>query len=190
MSSSAESNFRNSLRGFNSTPRTGGIQLPTNGNQEGSGLGRTWASFTSGASDAFDNARRTVQGYVPVNAQEDVDEPWFQMSRWERLTACALCVVLGIACFAMAFFLWLPVLALFPGKFAATFTLGSILMLVSVALLRGPWAHVKHMMSLERLPFTAAYLGTMALTLYFSLGARNYILTIISAVLQIIALLW
>jgi hypothetical protein len=83
MSSSAESNFRNSLRGFNSTPRTGGIQLPTNGNQEGSALGRTWASFTSGASDAFDNARRTVQGYVPVNAQEDVDEPWFQMSRWE-----------------------------------------------------------------------------------------------------------
>lgn len=47
---------------------------------------------------------------------------------------------------------------------------GSILMLVSVALLRGPWAHAKHMMSLERLPFTAAYLGTMALTLYFSIG--------------------
>lgn len=47
---------------------------------------------------------------------------------------------------------------------------GSILMLLSVALLRGPWAHVKHMMSIERLPFTAAYIGTMVLTLYFSLG--------------------
>lgn len=47
---------------------------------------------------------------------------------------------------------------------------GSILMLLSVALLRGPWAHVKHMMSIERLPFTVAYIGTMVLTLYFSLG--------------------
>ncbi|GAB5589957.1 Protein transport protein sft2 [Umbelopsis nana] len=190
MSNSAESNFRNSLRGFNSNSRAAGIQLPTNTNSGGNPVSRTWASFTSGAADAFDNARRTVQGYVPVGAQEEVDEPWFQMSRWERMTACALCVVLGIACFCMAFFLFLPVLVLFPGKFAATFTLGSILMLVSVALLRGPWAHAKHMMSLERLPFTAAYLGTMALTLYFSIGARNYVLTIICAVLQIVALLW
>ncbi|KAG2178450.1 hypothetical protein INT44_001602 [Umbelopsis vinacea] len=190
MSSSTESNFRNSLRGFNSNSRGGGVQLPTNTNEGGNAFSRGWSSFTSGAVDAMDNARRTVQGYVPLNAQEEVDEPWFQMSRWERLTACALCVVLGLACFAMAFFLFLPVLVVFPGKFAATFTLGSILMLLSVALLRGPWAHVKHMMSVERLPFTAAYVGTMALTLYFSLGARSYILTIIAAVLQIIALLW
>lgn len=83
MSNSTESNFRNSLRGFNTNSRPGGIQLPNNANNTGNPLGRTWASFTSGAADVFDNARRTVQGYVPVTAQEDVDEPWFQMSRWE-----------------------------------------------------------------------------------------------------------
>lgn len=84
-------------------------------------------------------------------------------------------------------------IAVFPGKFAATFTckfllgyhcldqillimnthiliVGSILILVSVAMLRGPMQHLRHMMSVERLPFTLTYLGTMALTLYFSLG--------------------
>jgi hypothetical protein len=83
MSSSTESNFRNSLRGFNSNSRGGGVQLPANTNDGGNAFSRGWSSFTSGAVDAIDNARRTVQGYVPVNAQEEVDEPWFQMSRWE-----------------------------------------------------------------------------------------------------------
>ena len=47
---------------------------------------------------------------------------------------------------------------------------GSILILVSVALLRGPWSHLKHMMSRERLPFTVSYVGSMALTLYAAIG--------------------
>jgi hypothetical protein len=34
----------------------------------------------------------------------------------------------------------------------------------------GPWNYVSHLMSTPRLPFTAAYFGSIALTLYFSLG--------------------
>lgn len=34
----------------------------------------------------------------------------------------------------------------------------------------GPWAYATHLMSAPRLPFTAAYFGSIALTLYFSLG--------------------
>jgi hypothetical protein len=34
----------------------------------------------------------------------------------------------------------------------------------------GPWAYATHLMSTPRLPFTAAYFGSIALTLYFSLG--------------------
>lgn len=50
---------------------------------------------------------------------------------------------------------------------------GSILILISIAMLRGPMAHIRHMMSVERLPFTISYLGTMAMTLYFSLGVSK-----------------
>ena len=34
----------------------------------------------------------------------------------------------------------------------------------------GPWAYASHLMSTPRLPFTATYFGSIALTLYFSLG--------------------
>lgn len=50
------------------------------------------------------------------------------------------------------------------------FVVGSILILVSVALLRGPLSHIKHMISMERLPFTVSYVGSMILTLYAALG--------------------
>lgn len=34
----------------------------------------------------------------------------------------------------------------------------------------GPWAYVQHLASTPRLPFTAAYFGSLGLTLYFSIG--------------------
>jgi hypothetical protein len=49
-------------------------------------------------------------------------------------------------------------------------SLGSALFLASWAVMMGPWAYVQHLISTPRLPFTAAYFGSIALTLYFSLG--------------------
>lgn len=50
---------------------------------------------------------------------------------------------------------------------------GSILVLTSIAMLRGPWSHMKHMISMERLPFTGTYVGSMVLTLWSSLIVKN-----------------
>lgn len=36
----------------------------------------------------------------------------------------------------------------------------------------GPWTYAQHLLSGPRLPFTAAYFGSITLTLYFSLGVR------------------
>ena len=44
----------------------------------------------------------------------------------------------------------------------------------SFALLNGPIAHLKHILSRERLPFTVAYLGSMIATLYFAIGVSNF----------------
>lgn len=41
---------------------------------------------------------------------------------------------------------------------------------VSFAALQGPVPYIKHLMSPARLPFTAAYFGSLGLTLYFSVG--------------------
>ncbi|KAG1523777.1 hypothetical protein G6F52_004745 [Rhizopus delemar] len=181
--SQTESSFKSSLRNFQLS-RGNTISLPTNTNASKS----AFQSLRESASNTFSNVSSTVQGYIPIgtNIEEEEEEPWYQLSRLERVMAFALCLALGIGCFCLSFF-FLP---LFLGKFAATFTLGSVLILVSVALLRGPWSHIKHMMSTERLPFTASYVGSMVLTLYAALGARNLILIIIFSALQIIALIW
>jgi hypothetical protein len=82
-------------------------------------------------------------------------------------------------------------LALKPRKFAVAFSLGSLLFMVgcapppklprhrscadhaySFALLQGPIAHIKHILSPERLPFSAAYFGSLGLTLFFAVGVR------------------
>ncbi|KAI9023679.1 ER-to-golgi vesicle protein transport Sft2 [Phycomyces nitens] len=187
MSNTTENTYRNSLRNFN-VARASPISLPT---AQPTSESSPFASIRDTASNMFSSVTSTVQDYVPIGLNtEEEEEPWYQMSRVERVMACALCLALGIACFFLAFFLFLPILVITPGKFAATFTLGSILILVSIAMLRGPWSHLCHMISVERLPFTCTYLGTMGLTLYFSIGARKTIPTIIFAVCQLVALVW
>jgi hypothetical protein len=42
--------------------------------------------------------------------------------------------------------------------------------LLSFAILIGPMNHIKHLITKERLPFSAAYFSSLGLTLYFSVG--------------------
>ncbi|KAI9483619.1 MAG: Got1/Sft2-like family-domain-containing protein [Benjaminiella poitrasii] len=184
--SQTENTFKNSLRNFKLSRPNAPISLSPNSGSSNSNS--FFQSFRESASNTFSNVTNTIQGYNPLrNADmEEEEDPWYQLSRVERVMAFALCLALGVGCFTLSFF-FLP---LFPGKFAATFTLGSILILVSVALLRGPWSHIKHMFSKERLPFTISYLGSMLLTLYAAIGIRAMILTVIFAIIQIIALVW
>jgi hypothetical protein len=74
----------------------------------------------------------------------------------------------------------------------------------------GPIAYVRHLLSGPRLPFTAAYFGSIALTLYFAVGVRpppppsfvmdcmlidrkqlqKSFLTLFAAIFQLVALIW
>jgi hypothetical protein len=45
----------------------------------------------------------------------------------------------------------------------------------SFAVLVGPINHLKHLVSKERLPFSAAYIVTLALTIYFSVSVSNLV---------------
>jgi Got1/Sft2-like family len=37
----------------------------------------------------------------------------------------------------------------------------------------GPWQYLQHLTSGPRLPFTTAYFGSIALTIYFAVGVSN-----------------
>jgi hypothetical protein len=52
-------------------------------------------------------------------------------------------------------------------------TLGSTLFLCSFAAMMGPLAYAQHLLSTPRLPFTAAYFGSIGMTLYFAIGVSQ-----------------
>ena len=48
-----------------------------------------------------------------------------------------------------------------------------MLFLASWAVLMGPRQYIQHLISGPRLPFTAAYFGSIALTIYFAVGVSQ-----------------
>ncbi|KAK4902016.1 Protein transport protein sft2 [Elasticomyces elasticus] len=68
--------------------------------------------------------------------------------------------------------------------------MASVLFLGSWAVMMGPMVYARHLISAERLPFTATYFGSIGLTLYFALGLHSTILTLMSSIVQFVALLW
>ncbi|RDB19678.1 Protein transport protein SFT2 [Hypsizygus marmoreus] len=141
-------------------------------------------------SNPFSRFYNTVAGdYIPLRSSErsNEDEAWFALSRWERLLGFGGCLIGAAVCFFVSF-LTLPLLAVRPTKFALSFSLGSLLVMFGFSVLIGPINHIKHLISTERLPFSAIYFSSLGLTLYFSLGARSKLGALICGAIQVIAL--
>ncbi|CDI84895.1 SFT2-like domain-containing protein, putative [Eimeria praecox] len=95
-------------------------------------------------------------------------------------------VVAGVGVlFMFLAFLTLPLLVFAPSKFALLFTMGSLCFLSALALLRGVLALFRHLVEPTRLPFTAVYFSSLFLTLYATLMAKSYVLTLAFSVLQL-----
>ncbi|KAL8291409.1 hypothetical protein RQP46_002387 [Phenoliferia psychrophenolica] len=172
----AESNFRSNLSGF-AWARPGAV---TDDSPQAS----------NASTSPFARFSNSISGYIPVRSGDrtNEEEAYFALSRWERFSGFLLCTAGASVCFLVSFFIGLPLLALKPRKFAVSFSLGSILFMVGFAVLQGPLAHLKHILTAERLPFTGAYFGSLALTLYFALARRAYLPTLICAIIQCAAL--
>lgn len=126
---------------------------------------------------------------LPARNRREEDEAWFALSRWDRILIFSGCNIGALACFVICFILW-PMTITRPRKAAILWSLGSVLFLASWAAMMGPMTYIRHLMSTPRLPFTAAYFGSIALTLYFSIGLKNFFLTILAAIIQMVCLIW
>ncbi|XP_072036248.1 uncharacterized protein [Amphiura filiformis] len=171
---------------------------------------KSYLSGTSGASNAdtstssshssltswFSKKEDKTEGETLEN---DPSNAWFNeaqkdplcpsLSKRQRILGFMMCLLAGAICFAMALSI-APFIVVRARKFALLYSLGSLFTISSFSLLWGPWHHVKHLCSSQRLPFTAIYFGTMFATLYFAMVKKVMILTIVCAIFQIIALFW
>jgi len=126
---------------------------------------------------------------LPAPTRREEEEGWFALSRWDRLLIFGGCNLAALACFVICFALF-PVLTLKPRKFVILWSVGSLMFLSSWAVLMGPMQYAMHLVSGPRLPFTAAYFGSIIMTIYFAVGLHSTILTLISAIVQLLALVW
>ncbi|KAF1817504.1 SFT2-domain-containing protein [Eremomyces bilateralis CBS 781.70] len=128
---------------------------------------------------------------LPAPTRRDEEEGWFALSRWDRMLIFGGLNLAALGMFVTCFVL-IPtgIFVVRPRKFAILWTIGSVLFLASWAVMMGPVPYVKHLLSGPRLPFTAAYFGSIGLTLYFSLKLHSTLLTLISSIAQFVCLLW
>jgi hypothetical protein len=134
---------------------------------------------------AFNSVTKGVRE-LPGNVQAAAS---FVPSR-QAVTCFAIMTAAGVFFILMAFFMFLPVIVLFPQKFAISFTLGCLFIIGSFFALKGPKTQFLHMISKERLPFTAGFLGSMAATIYVSMVLHSYIFSVVCAAVQVLALLY
>lgn len=126
---------------------------------------------------------------LPAPSRREEEESFFALSRWDRMLVFGACNLGAAVCFLLCFVLW-PALIVKPRKFAILWSVGSTLFLASWAVLMGPITYIRHLLSGPRLPFTAAYFGSIALTLYFAVGLQKSFLTLFAAIFQLVALVW
>ncbi|XP_053988062.1 uncharacterized protein LOC128891662 [Hylaeus anthracinus] len=110
------------------------------------------------------------------------------MTRIQRLVAFVLCFSMGVFCFCLSA-MYIPVLLLKARKFALLYSLGSAFFLSSFCFLLGPLSYLRSLFTAERRCFSVTYFATLIGTLYFALHLQSTPLTVLCAVLQLIAML-
>lgn len=106
------------------------------------------------------------------------------MSTIQRYQAAAILLCGSVSLYALALFVFLPLILFAPAKFASSFTFASIMWLAAMSCVRGPRATLTSLVSNGNLPITCAYLGSMLLTLYATLVVQSYLLIVAAIVVQ------
>ncbi|KAJ7569457.1 hypothetical protein O6H91_01G079000 [Diphasiastrum complanatum] len=183
---------------FSGGPSDGGKQVPSSvladwnsyaASQEGPSLDLEAATLLKSANDTILGAFNTVSKNVR-ELPGSVQTAATSFPSRKAITYFGLMLGSGIFFIFISFTMFLPVIVLMPQKFASCFTIGSILVIGSFFALKGPRIQFFHMISKERLPFTIAFVGSMAGTIYASTVMHSYVLSVIFSVIQILALLY
>jgi len=108
----------------------------------------------------------------------------------QRWQIAILLLVASFLLFIMALFVFLPMVLIMPSKFASAITFGSLFFMTALACIRGPRTSLMGFLDQSRWAFTAAYLISLALTLYATMVSHSYFLIVAATIVQIAALLW
>lgn len=137
----------------------------------------------------YQSARQVVFGGENQGSSNQTSSSSFSLFSlsYQQMVNFAICIGVGMFFMFLAF-LFLPMVVFAPQKFTLLFTLGCICWIAGLAMLQGPGTLVQAMIQKERLPFSLGYVGSLIGTLWATLIAHSYVLTVFCALCQIAAL--
>lgn len=105
----------------------------------------------------------------------------------QRYAAFGLCI-LGAALLFLLALVHLPMVVLSPSRFVVPFCLCNVLIFVSFGFIHGFVSYARHLFSAGRWPYSSALFISTGCTLYSAMGLKSYILTVATAIIQLISM--
>ncbi|XP_043506078.1 protein transport protein SFT2 [Polistes fuscatus] len=143
------------------------------------------------------NSSQDFKKWNEIMHQSNANQKWYKglgekcfssMTKKQRLTACTLCGFAGFFCLLISTF-YLPVLLIYERKFVGLYTVGSILMLLSLCFLLGPTSYLESLLSPKRRYYALSYITMLIATLYCTIYLKSMLLTLLCCLLESIALI-
>lgn len=158
----------------------------------------TFSPAVEGFNETTKSSVSSLRRMVGNETIEDIEAPpqqmtfseemssMFNLTWYQRLALFAMCFGTGVLLIGMSFS-FLPVIVLMPHKFAASFTMGNLLAIVSTWILVGPRAQLQSMFSPVRAVAATIYVVSLIVTLFaaFFGGKLRYIIVLAALVAEI-----
>ena len=130
-------------------------------------------------SNIFDSIKSkfTIGGMVTEGLQS-------KSYKWFLIT-----VFTGTALVIMSL-IFLPLVVIYPQKFCVLFSLGSLIITISLAFLQTPLEYVKSLFTGKNAIFSTCYIAALLLSLYAALIKQKYLMTLAAIGFQLVALIY
>lgn len=146
------------------------------------------------ATDPSPGFLATLRNSLPIpdlengaNTSANPDTNTFlNLSYFERISLFVVCLVAAYGCYTLCLVLF-PFFLLHPRKFAAVWSLGSILFLSAFAILQGPSRFAAGVVAKDTLPYTAVFTTSIVATLCAALAGRHAVVLLLCCSIQITA---
>jgi Got1/Sft2-like family len=166
---------------FEKNQRLGTLQVDP---EQGSGAS-TPTNVISGATSSIFAG---ISGSGTSDTASNTSEWTFGLTTVQKYQMVALLFAGSFVLFFMSIFFFLPIVVIFPAKFAVSFTFASIFFILAVALLRGFKTTFLSLLQREKWAFTISYILSLMLTLYASIGLSSYLVVILAIICQVVSL--
>lgn len=166
-------------------------------------LGNLGSQFGDGVDNIGDGVKSSVNSLRRLMGDESVDDveaqpvqmslseemgSMFNLTWFQRIMLFAMVFGTGVLLIGISF-TFLPVIVLVPHKFAAAFTMGNLLAILSTWILVGPRAQLQAMFHPVRAVAAGVYLGSLFVSLFaaFFGGKLRYVLVLAAIIAEVAA---